>query len=62
MKKLHSLAARTWVKIVRMLIACLEADLRGRALDWLYPFLEEAQGSDGRYGRPGGRYHREPRP
>jgi len=47
-----------WKKIVLILIAILEADLRGRALDWLYPFLEETEADQGRYARWGGRYDR----
>ena len=53
---------KAWMKTVYVLIACLEADLRGRALDWLYGQVEQdAQSGYGRYGRYGGRYHREPR-
>jgi len=50
-----------WMKIVYILIACLEADLRGRALDWLYNCVEQdaMQSESGRYGRGSGRYHRE---
>jgi len=51
-----------WMSIVRILIAWLEADLRGRALDWLYFHVEKDTMIDyGRYGRSGGRYHRKPR-
>lgn len=52
-----------WMKAVYALIACLEADLRGRALDWLYRHVEKdaTQSYHDRYSRPSGRYHREPR-
>ena len=55
---------KTWMRAVRILITVLEADLRGRALDWLYAYVERdaMQPEYGRYDRPGGRYHREPRP
>jgi len=54
---------KIWMRVVYILIACLEADLRGRALDWLYAHVEKdaMQLASGRYARFGGRYHREPR-
>lgn len=54
---------KLWMKIVHVLIAFLEADLRGRALDWLYNCVEQdaMQPEYGRYSREPGRYHREPR-
>jgi hypothetical protein len=62
-ERLRRLRHDLWIRIVHVLIECLEADLRGRALDWLYPFLEEEAmlPDHGRYGRFGSRYHREPR-
>lgn len=60
----HSLAQscrRLWIRTVRLLITCLEADLRGRALNWLYSYLIEWQPESGRYARDGNRYRRETR-
>ena len=60
-KKLRGFCHKSWMRIVHVLIACLEADLRGRALDWLYSHVEKdtLQIYHDRYERDGGRYHRE---
>lgn len=62
-ERLCTLRHELWMRIVRKLIACLEADLRGRVLDWLYSHVEKDRIGTGevRYSRSGGRYHREPR-
>ena len=61
-KRLLVLKYRAQAWAVWALIVCLEYDWRGRALDYLYQLLETEVADVGRYGRSGGRYHREPRP